>query len=157
LSAPYEPRVEPEQQDVLTRLPLLVLAGGAVVLGLCAPFLYSELVVPFLPAPPFTIQAGIFENPTGAFVLYPIILVLALGFVCAVYAAGRARRARFSGPYLSGAQTADTESFEGPMRKPVAVSSGIYCFESIFGEERLTVWFNICGGILLALLIGGAV
>ena len=89
--------------------------------------------------PPFTIRAGIFENPTGAFALYPITLVLALGFVCAVFAAGRARRARFSGPYLSGAQTADPESFEGPMNKPVAVSSGIYYFESIFGEEKLTV------------------
>ena len=157
LSAPYEPRVSPEQQGVLTRLPLLVLAGGAVVLSLCAPFLYSELVVPMLPAPPFTIRAGIFENPTGAFVLYPVALVLALGFVCAVFAAGKARKARFSGPYLSGAQTADPESFEGPMNKPVAVSSGIYYFESIFGEEKLTIWFNICGGMLMALLIGGAV
>jgi ech hydrogenase subunit A len=42
------------------------------------------------------------------------------------------------------------------MRKPVAVSSGAYYFESIFGEQRLTVWFNVCGGMLVALLIGGA-
>jgi ech hydrogenase subunit A len=157
LSAPYEPRVAPERQGVLTRIPLLALAGGAVLLSLCAPFLYAELVVPMLPAPPFTIRAGIFENPEGTFALYPITLVLALGFVCAVFAAGKARKARFEGPYLSGAQTADPETFEGPMGKPVAVTSGIYYFESIFGEEKLTVWANICGGMLMALLIGGAV
>ncbi len=156
LSAPHESHVVPERQGVLTRLPLLVLVGGAVILSLCAPLLYSKLVVPILPAPAFTIRAGIFENPTGAFILYPVILVLALGFIYAVYATRRARKAHVSGPYLSGAQTKDPEAFEGPMRKPVAISSGIYCFESIFGEERLTVWFNICGGMLLALLIGGA-
>lgn len=156
LSAPYGSHVEPERQGVLTRLPLLALVGGAVVLSLCAPLLYSNLVAPILSAPSFSVRAGIFENPTGAFLLYPVILVLALGFIYAVYAAKKAQKARTSGPYLCGAQTTDPESFEGPMRKPVAVSSGAYYFESIFGEQRLTVWFNVCGGMLVALLIGGA-
>jgi len=156
LSAPYGSQVTPERQGVLTRLPLLVLVGGAVVLSLCAPLLYSNLVAPILSAPSFSVRAGIFDNPTGAFLLYPVILVLGLGFICALYAARKARKARTSGPYLSGAQTKDPECFEGPMRKPVAVSSQIYYFESIFGEQRLTVWFNIFGGMFLALLIGGA-
>ncbi|MFH1241379.1 MAG: proton-conducting transporter membrane subunit [Pseudomonadota bacterium] len=156
LSAPYADHVEPERQGVLTRLPLLVLVGGAVVLSLCAPLLYSKLIAPTLSSPSFSVRAGIFENPTGTFLLYPIMLILALGFFYAVYAAKRARKAHVSGPYMCGLQTTDPESFEGPMRKTVAVTSRIYYFESIFGEQRLNLWFNICGVMLLALLIGGA-
>ena len=156
LSAPHGLKVEPEKQGLLTRFPLLVLVWGAVVLSLCAPLVYSKLVVPILSAPSFSIRAGIFENPTGTFLFYPVMLILALGFIYAVYAAKKARKARISGPYLCGAQTTDPESFEGPMKKPVAVLSGAIYFESIFGNQKLTVWVNVFGGMLLALLIGGS-
>ena len=48
------------------------------------------------------------------------------------------------------------DAFLGPMNQPVKAEARNYYLDSIFGEKRLTDWVNLGGGILLTLIVGGA-
>jgi ech hydrogenase subunit A len=57
---------------------------------------------------------------------------------------------------MSGIQTGEPFMFLGPMNQPVKAEARNYYLDSIFGEKRLTDWVNLGGGILLTLILGGA-
>jgi len=42
------------------------------------------------------------------------------------------------------------------MNQPVKAEAKNYYLDTIFGEARLTDWVNLGGGILLTLILGGA-
>jgi ech hydrogenase subunit A len=160
MSDPFAGRFRPERQPVLTWLALGPLCLGAGGLSVLAPWLYTALVVPMLtqpygPAYRLTAAGGL-ENAYGTFALLPLCLVALLGFVVAVVALKRAFRARIVPPYLSGIQTGEPSTFSGPMNRPVKAAAKNYYLDTIFGEARLTDWVNLGGGILLTLIIGGA-
>jgi ech hydrogenase subunit A len=106
--------------------------------------------------PPFTAHYGILESISGAFDVFPLSLVAAVGFIVAVWAVKRAAAARIVMPYLSGAQTTESAVFTGPLNRPVKAEAKNYYLSSIFGENRLTVWINLVAGVLLTLMVGGA-
>jgi ech hydrogenase subunit A len=82
--------------------------------------------------------------------------VAVLGFVIAIWAVKKAAGARVVAPYLSGVQTAEPGVFTGPMNKPTKAEAKNYYLASIFGEDKLTTWINLAAGVLLTLVIGGA-
>jgi ech hydrogenase subunit A len=86
----------------------------------------------------------------------PLSLVALLGLIAAFIALRRAFGARIVPAYMSGAQTAEPSMFKGPMNQPVKAEAKNYYLDSIFGEKRLTDWLNLGGGILLTLIVGGA-
>ena len=61
-----------------------------------------------------------------------------------------------SAPYLSGIQTEEPRVFVGPMNQLVKAEAGNYYLSNIFGEKKLTIWINLAAGVLLTLIVGGA-
>jgi len=147
-----------EKQAALTWFVLLGLCVGAGVMSVAVPWLYSFLVVPALGGayvPPFTVRQGILESSFGSFPVVPLCIVAAFGFLISIWALKKAMRARTVAPYLSGIQTDDPGVFKGPMNQPVKAWARNYYLQTIFGEERLTTWVNLCAGVLLTLMVGG--
>jgi len=143
------------------RLPLVILAGAAVILSLGAPFLYNRLVAPmvamYYAAPGYAACAGGMENASGVFWIYPLFLILGVGFVVALRAAGRINPADVAAPYMCGAQR-DVDGhpgFTGPMNQPVAATPGNAYLPRIFGEEMLGRYANVAALALVALMLGG--
>ncbi|WP_029894758.1 NADH-quinone oxidoreductase subunit L [Desulfohalovibrio reitneri] len=156
MSAPYKAKPMPSTLGFANGLSLVLLAGGAVVLSLLAPVLYTNLVLPDLTATPYQVVGGTLDSPVGAFAVYPLFLALGIAFLIGLRAVLKARSRELSPPYMSGVQLDDSSGFKGPMGLPVKMSAGNYYLASVFGEDRLTFWINIGAAMLLALMIGGA-
>jgi ech hydrogenase subunit A len=159
MSDPFAGRFRPEHQPVLTWLALGSLCAGAAVMSVLAPWLYLRLITPMLAspyAPAYAFRGGGFENVYGTFAVLPLSAVALLGMIVAVIALKRAFRAKIVSPYLSGVQTGEPSMFRGPMNQRVKAEAKNYYLDTIFGEARLTDWVNLGGGILLTLILGGA-
>jgi ech hydrogenase subunit A len=159
MSDPFAGRFRPEHQPVLTWLALGPLCVGGGVMSVLAPWLYTRMIVPMLASPytpAYINKAGSLENVYGTFAVLPLSVVALLGLVVAVIALKRAFHAKIASPYLSGIQTGEPSMFLGPMNQPVKAEAKNYYLDTIFGEARLTDWVNLGGGILLTLILGGA-
>ncbi|MDD3313146.1 proton-conducting transporter membrane subunit [Pseudodesulfovibrio sp.] len=156
LMASREANAAPERQPLLTRLPLMLLCGGAVVLSLFSPWIYNTMVAPMFNAPPFIIRFGSFEASTGAFVVGPLFIVFALGLIYAVKAASGFRKVRIAPPYLAGSNAGEAGTYIGPMNVPVPFSTGNLYLGELFAEGKLTPIFNALAVALIVLMLGGA-
>jgi ech hydrogenase subunit A len=159
MSDPFAGRFRPEHQPVLTWLALGPLCVGAGVMSVLAPWLYMRLITPMMTSPyspAYTFKGGGLENAYGVFAILPLCAVALLGLIVAVIALKRAFQAKIVSPYLSGVQTGEPSMFRGPMNLPFKAEAKNYYLDTIFGEARLTDWVNLGGGILLTLIVGGA-
>ena len=153
-SAPGAEVPATEKQDFLTRMPLVVLCLGAVVLSFAAPWIYAQMVVPVLATyggAHFTIGSGAFQAGTGSFAVIPLFVVALVGFLVAVNALRKARGGKvFPAPYMAGLQIPDKpNTYMGPMITPVQTIASNYYMEAAFGEEKLTRWGNVVAGVLI--------
>jgi ech hydrogenase subunit A len=159
MSDPFAGRFRPERQPALTWLALGPLCIGGAALSVGAPWLYLRMIAPMMTAPyraAYAVAGGGLENVYGSFAILPLSVVAALGLIVAAAALKRAFRAKIVSPYLSGIQTGEPSMFRGPMNQPVKAEAKNYYLDTIFGEARLTDWVNLGGGILLTLILGGA-
>lgn len=159
MSDPFAGRFHREQQPLLTWMALVPLCAFAAVLSACAPFLYVRMILPVLGArytPTYTAAGGVLENATGTFAVFPLCLVALFGLLVAFIALRRAFGAKIVPAYMSGVQTGEPGMFKGPMNLPVKAEAKNYYLDSIFGEARLSDWLNLGAGILLTLILGGA-
>lgn len=150
-------RPEADYQPLLTISPLGVLAVGAVVISIFAPWMYSHFISTAIPAgvDAYKVSAGIFSTVKGVFWVYPLVILMGLVYFIAWRASRKAKREPQATPYMSGLASSGPKSFIGPMDKPVDIKASNYYLPNIFGEEKLTMWVNMGALILLALLIGG--
>ena len=140
------------------------LAIGAAALSFFAPVLYLWLVAPvvqnmFATALPYVAWYGGVGNKYGIFAVYPLYLIIALGFW---YAWRETKKYAAAGtgseqPYMSGIQATKDGAvgFTGPMKRFVEVKSSNYYLEFFFGEGRLTSPANYAALVLFGLLLGG--
>jgi ech hydrogenase subunit A len=159
MSDPFAGRFRPEHQPLLTWLALGPLCLGSGTLSVLAPWLYERMVVPMMSSPyspAYALKSGGLENAYGTFAVLPLSVVAVFGLVVAGAALKRAFRARIAPAYMSGIQTGEPSMFRGPMNVPVKAEAKNYYLDTIFGEARLTHWVNLGGGILLTLILGGA-
>ena len=159
MSDPFAGRFKLERQPLLTWGALGALCLVAGLSSIAAPWLYVWFAVPALNAgyaAPFIVKRGVLENTTGAFAVFPLSMVAILGFVIAILAVKKAAGARIVAPYLSGIQTHAPGVFIGPKNLLVKAEAKNYYLASIFGEQRLTTWINLGAGVLLTLVVGGA-
>ncbi|WP_147822341.1 NADH-quinone oxidoreductase subunit 5 family protein [Salidesulfovibrio onnuriiensis] len=146
-----------EQQPLLTGGPLMLLCASALVFAFTTPYLYTEVLVPAFAAAQVALHGSLLEDAAGGFVMYPLIMLIGLGTLFAVFRALRAK-GKESHPYLGGAQVGgmDEGAFLGPMETAVPYSAGNYYLGELFGEHKLTLWINIAAGSLILLMMGGA-
>jgi ech hydrogenase subunit A len=159
MSDPFAGRFRPEQQPLLTWLALGPLCVGSGALSVLAPWIYTRMVVPMMIAPyspAYALASGGLENAYGTFAVLPLSVVAVFGLLVAGLALKRAFSARIAPAYMSGIQTGEPSMFRGPMNVPVKAEAKTYYMDTIFGEPRLTRWVNLGGGILLTLILGGA-
>ena len=159
MSDPFAGRFRPEQQPLLTWLALGPLCVGSGVLSVLSPWIYTRMVVPMMTSPyspAYTLTSGGLENAYGTFAVLPLSVVAVLGLLVAGLALKRAFSARIAPAYMSGIQTGEPSMFRGPMNVPVKAEAKTYYMDTIFGEARLTRWVNLGGGVLLTLILGGA-
>ncbi|QLA14894.1 NADH-quinone oxidoreductase subunit 5 family protein [Desulfolutivibrio sulfoxidireducens] len=159
-SAPFGPAT-PEIKPASVRLPLIVLAFAAVLLSLAAPLLNSALARPmtalYAATGAYAGSLGGLENQVGLFPIYPLFLILGVGFVLALRAARRVGPAQATAPYMCGAgcDVDGRPGFTGPMNQPVAALTGNSYLPRIFGEDMLGRWANVVALVLVALMLGG--
>jgi ech hydrogenase subunit A len=159
MSDPFAGRFRLESQPALTRFALLALCAGAGGLSVAVPWVYAWLFTPSLGmgyAPPYAIDDGALQNSYGVFAVLPLSLIAVIGFFLSLWAVREARSARLCSPYLSGLQTGEPGIFRGPMNRPTKAEAGNYYLSSLFGEKRLLPWINLGAGLLLVLMLGGA-
>jgi len=159
LSTPYPKGVAAEAQPAVVRGPLVLLAYGAVLLSLFVPFLYGGLIEPAVrsshKAAGYVLDAFNFVSAQGVFYIYPLFLILGVGFYFAWKAARKADPASYVGPYLCGAQDkADANAFLSTGGASVGYSAGNFYLTWLFGEERLSGPINMVAGVLLAVMLG---
>lgn len=147
----------PEKQPLFIKAPLVGLCGAALLFAFATPWLYTEAFVPMFAAMHAATHGSILENATGGFAIYPLIVLIGLGTLFAMYRALRAD-VKETHPYLSGAHVGGMEeaSFLGPMETAVPYKASNYYLGELFGEHRLTLWINIAAGGLIILMMGGA-
>ncbi len=163
MSYPHSGKVAAESQPVLTRLPLLGLIAGAVLLSFYAPWIFNALISPAialmtvsLPETVPTTSWGILVLDRGSFPVIPLFLASAVGVLIALYFFKAAGRVQLSGPYLSGAQLPeDQNSYTGPLLASVKPSTSNYYLEKIFGENVLNRYVNTAALMLIILMLGG--
>jgi ech hydrogenase subunit A len=153
-----------EKQPALTVGSLVALCGAVVVLSLLTPVVYGEMILPMFEAMPAlgsdvslqVTSGGILGGPMGAFAVYPVFIVLAVGTLAAVFFMRRTGRTRYTYPYMSGLQVGEPDSgaFTGPMNQPVSSELGNYYLSAIFGESRLTRYVNFAAIALILLMMG---
>ncbi|WP_207259961.1 proton-conducting transporter membrane subunit [Desulfovibrio sp. Huiquan2017] len=152
-----EPDAKAESQPLLTRLPLMTLSLGSVVLSLASPWIYNSLLAPWVGSEPFAVGFGSLESAHGTFVVVPLFLVLGLGLMYAVKAASGYRRVKIMPPYMSGANSVSaSDAYVGPMNGDVPFSSGNLYLGELFAESKLTPVFNALAVALIVLMMGGA-
>ena len=159
MSDPFAGRFRPEQQPLLTWLALGPLCVGSGVLSVLSPWIYTRMIVPMMTSPyspAYTLTSGGLENAYGTFAVLPLSVVAVFGLLVAGLALKRAFSARIAPAYMSGIQTGEPSMFRGPMNVPVKAEAKTYYMDTIFGEARLTRWVNLGGGVLLTLILGGA-
>ncbi len=154
---------QPETQACSVRLPLVILAAMAVLVSLVSPFVYNGLVAPvvamYYKATAYAVSYGNLESASGVFIVYPLFILLGLGFYYAVRQSRKVTAAQVSAPYMCGEQeTVDGKpGFLGPLGQHVAAASGSYYLEQFFGEAVLTKWINVVAmAVLVIMLFGGA-
>ncbi|WP_419785500.1 NADH-quinone oxidoreductase subunit L [Pseudodesulfovibrio sp.] len=146
----------PERQAALTRFTLTLLCAGSVVLSLLSPWIYNSMVAPMFNAPPFVIEFGSFESPTGVFLVVPLFIVLGLGLIYAMKAASGFRKVKIVAPYVAGSNIGEEGTYIGPMNVPVPFSCGNLYLGELFAEGKLTPIFNALAVALIVLMLGGA-
>jgi ech hydrogenase subunit A len=152
-----QPGLKAESQPALTRLPLMTLCLGAVVLSVASPWIYNSLLAPWIGSAPFVVGFGSLESAHGTFVVVPLFLVLGLGLLYAVKAASGYRRVKIVPPYVSGANSAAGDgAYVGPMNGDVPFAAGNMYLGEMFAETKLTPIFNALAVALIVLMLGGA-
>ncbi len=152
---------EKEAQACSIAFPLKALAACALLFSLLVPFIYNGLVAPMAAMygdpSTFTVCAGTFNNGIGMFAVYPLYVLLGLGFYVAYRAAKNTPNSAASLPYMGGVQAEQDGQvgFNGPMNQFVPAAASNYYLARIFGEETLEKPSNIIAIVLLVLLIGG--
>lgn len=152
-----------ENQESTIGRSLKALAYGTAVLSFFAPLLYAWLVEPAVRAMfanaalPLGQWYGAVGTNYGIFAVYPLYLIIGLGFW---YAWKATKKHAVSGPelpYLSGVQASveGKVGFIGPMKGFVEAKSGNYYLDAFFGESRLTRPVNYIALILFVMLLGG--
>ncbi|SDB02961.1 ech hydrogenase subunit A [Desulfonatronum thiosulfatophilum] len=163
MTYPIKDRIRAEEQPMLTRLPLVGLICGAVLLSFYAPWIYSSLIYPAVSmlhlGVPDTVPAttwGILVTDRGSFPVIPLFFVAAIGLAAGYYFFKVAGRVKTSGPYLSGAQSMkDPTAYAGPLRQFIVPTTSNYYLEKIFGESLISPWLNTAALLLILLMLGG--
>ncbi len=159
MSDPFAGKFKLERQPALTWAAVLSLCAGIGALSVLSPWIYQWCIIPVMGMDypvSYTTGYGIFKNSFGTFAVLPLSIIAGVGFFISILAVRGARKSRITMPYLSGLQTTEPRVFKGPMNQLVTAEAGNYYLSSIFGEDKLTAWINICAIVLLTLVIGGA-
>ena len=150
-----------EQMPASMTCALRALLWGAILLSLLVPFIFAgiddAIRILYGTNGAFSVSGGVFRNSMGAFAVYPLFALLALGVWLSLRQARRAAVRKPDLPYFSGIQQTEEGKlgFNGPLNVFVENRSSNYYLEAWFGEEKLTGKLNTIALVLLVVMLGG--
>jgi ech hydrogenase subunit A len=168
LTMSYKPKYNVEKIATSIKFSLGFLFAMVFVVCVGIAPMYSFLIDPQLQAFNFAdkIQVvgsngGIWLMSSGAavggFAVLSVFAIMFFLFIAAAYFMSKGKSADLRAPYLCGENVgSDIRGLEytGPGEKPAGVVVRNYYLTGAFGEERLTLAFNLIAGALILLMIG---
>ncbi len=149
-----------EGRDKRISTPMRVLMALALILSLLSPLLYAFVAQPIalamMSVNSIEIYHGVFSDTMSLFSMYPILILLLLGFWVA-FRMARHNPSENKTPYMSGiyAERDGKPGFTGPLNTFVEATASNYYLADLFGEEKLSRGVNVVATVLLILLLGG--
>lgn len=145
------------------KVPLVLLALGAIVLSMAVPWIYTILVDPVVAS----YRPGLFVEPfktnpfgltsgVGAFYVLPVFLVSIFAYLLAVLASKKSGHRVLSAPYMCGEQYPDPTQpkFRSHLNSWRDYLAGNVYLEEFIGEERISYWVNMFSLIILIVMFG---
>jgi ech hydrogenase subunit A len=150
-----------EEQDLLIRIPLLVLAVLAVLVSFGIPGVYSSMVLPVVrqygAIASHVASGGFPSSQPEAFFIYPLFLIMGAGVLWACRSSRKASKRSYCPPYMSGLESGDPDKigFVGPLRQWADFKASNYYLDPFIGEKKISHSINMISiGILIVLLAG---
>jgi ech hydrogenase subunit A len=150
-----------EEQDLLIRIPLAVLAVLAVMISFGIPGVYSSMVLPvvrqYCEIASHVASEGFLSSQPEAFFIYPLFLIMGAGVLWACRSSRKARKRSYCPPYMSGLESGDPDKigFVGPLRQWADFKATNYYLKAFIGEKKISHSINMISiGILIVLLAG---
>ncbi|MEA5115330.1 MAG: proton-conducting transporter membrane subunit [Geobacteraceae bacterium] len=148
------------------KLPLVLLAMGAIVLSMAVPWIYTILVDPVVAS----YRPGLFVEPfkmgpfgltsgVGAFYILPVFLLSIVAYLFAVIASKKSGHRVVSAPYMCGEQYPDPSQpkFRSHMNTWRDYLAGNVYLQDFIGEDKISYWINILSLIILIVMFGEVV
>jgi ech hydrogenase subunit A len=148
---------------VSIKLPLVLLAIGAIVLSMAVPWIYTFLVDPVVAS----YRPGLFIEPfrmgpfgltsgVGAFYVLPVFLISIVAYVFAVLASKKGGHRVVSAPYMCGEHYPDPSQpkFRSHMNSWRDYLAGNVYLQEFIGEDKISYWINILSLIILIVMFG---
>lgn len=148
------------------KVPLVVLASGAIILSLAVPWLYTILVEPVVAS----YKPGLFVEPfrtmpfgltsgVGAFYVLPVFLVSIIAYLMAVIASKKSGHRVLSAPYMCGEHYPDPTQpkFRSHLNSWKEYLAGNVYLHEFIGEGKISYWINILSLIILIVMFGEVV
>jgi len=145
------------------KVPLVLLALGAIVLSMSVPWIYTILVDPVVAS----YRPGLFIEPfrtnpfgltsgVGAFYVLPVFLVSIAAYLLAVLASKKSGHRVLSAPYMCGEQYPDPTQpkFRSHLNSWRDYLAGNVYLQEFIGEDRISYWVNIFSLIILIVMFG---
>lgn len=151
---------------VSIKLPLTLLAIGAIVLSMGVPWIYTILVDPVVAS----YRPGLFIEPfkmgpfgltsgVGAFYVLPVFLISIVAYLFAVLASKKGGHRVVSAPYMCGEHYPDPShpKFRSHMNTWRDYLAGNVYLQQFIGEDKISYWINILSLIILIVMFGEVV
>ncbi len=151
---------------VSIKLPLTLLAIGAIVLSMGVPWIYTILVDPVVAS----YRPGLFIEPfkmgpfgltsgVGAFYVLPVFLISIVAYLFAVLASKKGGHRVVSAPYMCGEHYPDPShpKFRSHLNTWRDYLAGNVYLQQFIGEDKISYWINILSLIILIVMFGEVV
>ncbi len=148
------------------KIPLVLLAMGAIVLSMAVPWIYTILVEPVVAS----YRPGLFVEPfkmgpfglssgVGAFYVLPVFLLSIVAYLFAVIASKKNGHRVVSAPYMCGEQYPDPSQpkFRSHLNTWRDYLAGNVYLQEFIGESKISYWINILSLIILIVMFGEVV
>lgn len=148
------------------KLPLVLLAMGAIVLSMAVPWIYTILVDPVVAS----YRPGLFVEPfkmgpfgltsgVGAFYVLPVFLLSIVAYLFAVIASKKGGHRVVSAPYMCGEHYPDPShpKFRSHLNTWRDYLAGNVYLQDFIGEDKISYWINILSLIILIVMFGEVV
>lgn len=137
-------------------LAFLVFFGGLLAMDVHK-LLFDPLAAMLYQAVPLSPSSWRLLESVGEFTIWPLVTFMALAGLAWLFTTRRLDERRVRLPFLCGENVPDAEKpyqFRGPMDLPEEAWAATFYLRSVFDEDRVTFWANLCAVVIVVVMLG---